>query len=113
MKHIKLFEGFLNENASEIKGAKEIKEERYDEMHEVLPPIYVNSIDGTKVKGFAVSEPFSNKGELPTFDVFFEDGGKYYELANACTLKKDSGKDITFDDYNDQEWSKDNQATTI
>ena len=83
-------------------------------MHEVLPPIYINSIDGTPVKGaFAVSEPFSSKGELPTFDVFFKDGDKYFELANACTLKKDSGKDITFDDYNDQEWSRDNKATTI
>jgi hypothetical protein len=112
---IKKFQEFVNESANtgDIKPLKEVDKKQHEKMLEVLPPIYVSTVDGIKVQsGFAVSEPYSETDEgIPTFSVFFKLDGKYYET--EASLAKADGKDITFATYNDNEYTKDNKATSI
>ena len=94
---------------------KEIEEDRYDEMHGALPPIYFSmtvDLDGpVKVSGFAVSEPSDEKNGIPTFGGFFKANGKYYEC--EVTLKNKEGKNITYSTYNNYEFTKGNTAELI
>ena len=114
MKRIKLFEQFMHEETSleSIKQLKEIKEEEYERMLEVLPPIYLTTVDGVRVKeGFAVAEPSSERNHQPTFGVYFKMAGKFY--STLALLYKTSGTPITFATYHDREFTKDNKATSV
>lgn len=118
---MKTFESFqatevVNESEipEELKNVKQIAaitEDKYDDMHGVLPPIYISSIDDIKVGGFAVSEPYDSFKGLPTFGVYFKFKGKYYSA--VASLTKADGKPITFASYNNQEFTRNNKATSV
>lgn len=113
MKHIKLFESYgINESLESVNQLKEINKKNYDDMLEVMPPIYIKTVDGIKVNGgFAVSEPYSSFGNLPTFGIYFKYENKYYTA--IATLAKADGKTIGFPQYNNCEYTKDNVATSV
>ena len=96
---------------------QEVTEAIYNDMLEVLPPIYVNEVDGKKVEGFTVSEPMDSvilKGtciEYPTFIVFYKDDGKYFKV--EAVLQNPIKGLITFSLYNALEYSRNNIAIVI
>lgn len=78
-----------------IELLKEVTKDKYFEMLEVLPPIYISKIEadtGTVeiLKGFAVSEPYTENSKGLVFSVFFYNiNHKYYEV--FCNVKTPSG----------------------
>jgi len=78
---------------------KEITEDRWEYMLEVLPPLYVSHLDGKPIKsGICCSEAYTHndKGVVLTICYKGEDGKFYEGFANVFT--KD-GKAI-WDTYN-------------
>lgn len=83
---------------------KQITEDRYNEMLDVLPPVYIRKLHGFEVKGaFACSEPYTHryyKDEklnkvvcVVVCSVFWRDNdGNYYE--ELCELYKADGTPI-------------------
>ena len=67
---------------------KEVPEAKYDEMLNVLPPFYINILNGEIVRGFAVSEPYihiereEDKKWVPTFIAYINKHGKFYKVIN-------------------------------
>ncbi|MGP8215319.1 MAG: hypothetical protein ACLQQ4_07130 [Bacteroidia bacterium] len=96
---------------------QEVTEAIYNEMFEVLPPIYVSEVYGKKVEGFAVSEPMNSVTlketgkEYPTFNVFYKDSEKYYK-AEAVLQNPLKGL-ISFSLYNSMEYTRNNIAIVI
>lgn len=67
---------------------KEVTEEQYFEMLNVLPPFYLNVINGVSVKGFAVSEPYNHietdgKKWVPTYAAYVRNEGKFFKVKNT------------------------------
>lgn len=59
---------------------KEITEQRYYDILEVLPPIYIGYIDGEPIHdGIACSEPYCIGVLSNVFTVCYKKEGKYYE----------------------------------
>jgi len=73
---------------------KEITEDRWEYMLEVLPPMYLLEIDGKKVKGgFAVSEALSHGPDGgPTFSAYWQEGEKFYE--QEVSVIRPTGKNV-------------------
>ncbi|MGP8216321.1 MAG: hypothetical protein ACLQQ4_12195 [Bacteroidia bacterium] len=96
---------------------QEVTEDIYNDMLDVLPPIFINEVYGKKVEGFAVSEPMNSVTlketgkEYPTFNVFYKDGGKYYK-AEAVLQNALKGL-ITFSLYNAMAYTRNNTAIVI
>jgi hypothetical protein len=95
----------------------EVTEAIYNEMFDVLPPIYVSEVYGKKIEGLAVSEPMNSATlrdtgrAYPTFNVFYKDGGKYYKV--EAVLQNQSKGLITFSLYNALEYSRNNTDIVI
>lgn len=88
----------------------EITEDRYDDMLEVLPPIYITHVDGNKVKsGFCVSEPYThlNNGGVVLTTCYKLDGKYYMCLCAAFKYNDNAIKDT----YN-AEYTRDNYCIT-
>lgn len=88
----------------------EIKEERFDDMLEILPPIYISHIDGNKVKfGFCVSEPYThlNNGAV-VLTTCYKLHGKYYTCLSVVLKNNDKYIKDTYAD----EYTRDNYAVT-
>lgn len=95
-----------------MKTYKAITEERYYEMLEVLPPIYVRSVDGIEVdRGFSVAEAtrHANDGRSAFTTCFMKDG-LYYEC--EAVLSTDEGKAVKGSGY-EYEYSRGNKAQSI
>lgn len=90
---------------------KEVTQERYDDMLEVLPPMYLSEIDGKKVKnGFAVSEALSQNDDGPTFVGYWEEDGKFF--SSEVSVIKPNGKNVGWN-YYAHAFTKGNTAKTI
>lgn len=79
-----------------MKNLKEITEERYYELLEAVPPIYVSELDGEKIKsGFAVGEAnrHANDGR-PAYTVCLMEDNKYFEV--EAVLSYPDGKPILY-----------------
>lgn len=87
----------------------EITESRYDDMLEILPPIFITHLDGNRIKGFCVSEAYThlNNGGVVLTTCYKLDG-KYYTC--LCAVFKNSDNPIR-DTYN-AEYTRDNYAIT-
>lgn len=87
-----------------------ITEERYDDMHEVLPPVYFSHIDGNRVqRGMCCSEAYNHTDQgYVVLTCCYRLDGVYYET--LAVVFKNNDKPI-FDTYNEV-WSNDNYAIT-
>ncbi len=96
-----------DEVAPSFKHVLTSTEEKNDYMLDVLPPMYIDTVDGVKVgKGFAVSEPASDFEGKPTFGIYFEHDGKFYE-AEAWL------DGISFGNYHGKAYARGNTAHTV
>ncbi|RYE02382.1 MAG: hypothetical protein EOP50_00130 [Sphingobacteriales bacterium] len=68
---------------------EEVTEARFYEMLEVLPPIYLNTIDGQRTKGlaFAVSEAYSHCPAGVVLRLFWKHDGKFLSCFGAIQHK--------------------------
>lgn len=97
-------------NEELVKTFIEVTAEQNEEALSCLPPIYFNELNGQKVSGFAVAEPFTHTAEgFPIFSCYAELFGIFYTF--HAVLKKTGGKPIGFN-YNNEEFSYDNSAFT-
>lgn len=88
----------------------EITEELYDDMHECLPPVYLESIDGIKYpRMMACSEACTHLDTVVLTTCYLSLDGKYYQA--KCKVYKAEGQPI-FDTYNAQ-WTRNNIAITV
>lgn len=88
---------------------KEINEERYDNMLNVMPPVYITHIDGNPVKeGFGVGEAYSEFNNTVVLTTCYKKEGKYYEC--FCVMYKHNYKPI-IETYS-AEWTRDNYGIT-
>ena len=94
----------------DVKTFTEVTAEQNEAALCCLPPIYFKELNGQKVNGFAVSEPFTHSADgFPVFGCYAELFGKFYTF--HAVLKKSSGLPIG-DYYNNEEYSFDNTAHT-
>lgn len=87
----------------------EVTEDKYFEMLEVLPPMYVDHVDGKKVEsGFAVTEVqyFSKGGAV--FSIYWKEGKKYF---HAWGTLSDNGKPVNHPELH--EYNKGIKATIV
>jgi hypothetical protein len=88
---------------------KEITADRYDDLLDCMPPVYIIMLDGVKIqKGFAMGEPYTHAIGTVVSTVCYEKDGKYY-MTEAC-LFKGNGAKIT--DINSQYYTRENIAIT-
>lgn len=93
-----------------MKNLKEITEEKYYDMLEAVPPIYVSELDGEQIKaGFALGEAHSQtKGQL-TYILCLKKDDKYYEIETI--LFTPDGKPILYTEL--VTYSRGNKAQSI
>lgn len=87
---------------------KEIDEERFLSINDVLPPIYFNEIDGKEVFGIANGEPYTHSSQGVVYIVVYKFEGRYYEA--KATLKTKEG--VTIHQTDPYIMSRGNKATT-
>ena len=83
---------------------KRVTESQYDDMMEVLPPIMFDTLDGEKLRGFAVDEPSDHKmidGKMKeVYQGYYEvkEGGKtnYYAIGEYVYFD-DKGKALRYE----------------
>jgi hypothetical protein len=87
----------------------EVDGEKYYEMYEVLPPVYIKELDGLPIKNcFACSEAYTHSDKTVVLSVYYKKDGKYYETL-AEVFKCDAAPIL---DTGNAQWSRDNIAIT-
>jgi len=87
----------------------EVTEDRYFEMLEVLPPMYIGKVNGQKVEsGFAVTECQFHSKDGAVFSIYWKEGEKFF---HAWAILTDSGKPVNFPELH--EYKKGIEATIL
>lgn len=76
---------------------QEITEDRFNDQHEEVPPLYITHIDGEPInRGFAAPDAITHlRDHTVVLPVFYERGGKYYKC--FCALFNSNYIQITGD----------------
>jgi len=87
-----------------------VSEEKYSDMRDAVPPIYITTIDGHGVmNGFAVGEAYSHAitpdGHKALYTAYYTFGDKYYQVADLVYFVG-SGQAKTMENVADVEYAK-------
>ena len=87
-----------------------VSEEKYSDMRDAVPPIYITTIDGHGVKnGFALGEAYSHAitpdGHKALYTAYYTFGDKYYQVADLVYFVG-SGQAKTMENVADVEYAK-------
>ena len=93
------YEDFKNESVKEIGGkiddiVVEIDKDDYFDMLNAVPPIYIQELNGTTVRGFALGEAYShitleNGKGVATYKAYLRANGKFYKVKELVYFIKD------------------------